>query len=468
MKIYNSMTRRKEEFKPLHEGKVGIYACGPTVYDYFHIGNARPFITFDVLRRQLEREGYEVTFVQNFTDIDDKMIKRANKEGITVKELGERFIVEYYKDAAALGVRKATVHPKATEHMQQIIDLVQRLIDNGHAYATPSGDVYYRVSAFPGYGKLSGQNMEDREMGASNRLDVETEKEAPADFALWKAQKPGEPAWESPWGLGRPGWHIECSAMSMTYLGETFDIHCGGKDLLFPHHENEIAQSEGATGKPYVNYWMHNGFINIDGEKMSKSLGNFFTVRDIAKEYDLEAVRMFMLSAHYRSPINFSREQIAQANASLARLYTARDNLRFLLQNAKEQPMTADEESFAARLKESEKRFDDAMDDDMNTADAIGAIFEIVKDANVTLTAASSKAAVQAALNSLKALTDVLGLLAKDEEALPPEIQQMVDDRAAARKAKDWKKSDELRDAIKAAGYVLEDTREGQKVRKSV
>ena len=298
MQIYNSLTRKKEEFKPIHEGKVGIYACGPTVYNYFHIGNARPFITFDVLRRQLEREGYQVTFVQNFTDIDDKMIRRANEEGITVKELAERFIAEYYVDAGALGIRPATVHPKATEHITEIIQLINRLIENGHAYATPSGDVYYRVSAFPGYGKLSGQNMEDRETGASERLNVETDKESPEDFALWKAQKPGEPAWDSPWGKGRPGWHIECSAMSMKYLGETFDIHCGGKDLLFPHHENEIAQSEGATGKKYVNYWMHNGFINVDNQKMSKSLNNFFTVRDIAKEYDLEAVRLFMLSAH--------------------------------------------------------------------------------------------------------------------------------------------------------------------------
>ena len=337
MQIYNSQSRRKETFVPLHEGKVGIYACGPTVYNYFHIGNARPFITFDVLRRYLEHKGYDVTFVQNFTDIDDKMIKRANEEGITVKELGERFIAEYFKDAQALGIRPATVHPKATEHIPQIIALVQRLIDNGHAYAV-NGDVYYRVSSFPGYGKLSGQSVEDREMGASERLDVETEKESPADFALWKAQKPGEPAWESPWGMGRPGWHIECSAMSMAYLGETFDIHCGGKDLLFPHHENEIAQSEGATGKPYVRYWMHNGFINVDNEKMSKSKGNFFTVRDIAKEYSLEAVRLFMLSAHYRSPINFSREQIEAANASLTRLYTARDQLLFLLKNAQDKP----------------------------------------------------------------------------------------------------------------------------------
>ena len=468
MHIYNSMTRRKEEFKPLKEGKVGIYACGPTVYNYFHIGNARPFITFDVLRRQLEREGYDVTFVQNFTDIDDKMIRRANEEGITVKELGERFIAEYYKDAGALGIRPATVHPKATEHIGEIIGLVKKLIDNGHAYAVPSGDVYYRVSAFPGYGKLSGQNMEDREMGASERLDVETDKENPADFVLWKAQKPGEPAWKSPWGMGRPGWHIECSAMSMKYLGDTFDIHCGGKDLLFPHHENEIAQSEGATGKPYVRYWMHNGFINVDNQKMSKSLGNFFTVRDIAKEYDLEAVRLFMLSAHYRSPINFSREQIAAAHASLTRLYTARDNMKHLLGSVQEKELTAAEQEFLARVKEAEQRFDNAMDDDLNTADALGAIFELVKEANVSLNAESSKAAVESALKSLKALCDVLGILQKEDDTLPEDIQRMVDERAEARKNKDWKRSDELRDAIKAAGYILEDSREGQKVRKSV
>ena len=467
MLIYNSEHRRKEEFKPLHEGKVGIYACGPTVYNYFHIGNARPFITFDVLRRQLEREGYEVTFVQNFTDIDDKMIRRANEEGITVKELGERFIEEYWKDAKALGIRPATVHPKATEHIPQIIALIQKLVDHGKAYAV-NGDVYYRVSAFPGYGKLSGQSVEDREMGASERLDVETDKENPADFALWKAQKPGEPAWESPWGMGRPGWHIECSAMSMHYLGETFDIHCGGKDLLFPHHENEIAQSEGATGKPYVRYWMHNGFINVDNQKMSKSLNNFFTVRDISKEYDLEAVRLFMLSAHYRSPINFSRDQVAAAHASLTRLYTARDQMTFLLSAAKDKALTEEEAAFTERLKGYEKRFDEAMDDDLNTADAIGAIFELVKDANVTLNAQSAKGAVEAALNSLKALADVLGLLQKTDDALPAEIQAMVDERTAARKNKDWKRSDELRDAIKSAGYILEDTREGQKVRKGV
>ena len=466
MQIYNSMTRKKEEFVPLHEGKVGIYTCGPTVYNYFHIGNARPFITFDVLRRQLEREGYEVTFVQNFTDIDDKMIRRANEDGITVSELAEKYIGEYFTDAAALGIRPATVHPRATEHIPEIIDLISRLIANGKAYASPGGDVYYRVSAFPGYGKLSGQTVEDREMGASERLDVETDKESPADFALWKAQKPGEPAWDSPWGKGRPGWHIECSAMSMKYLGETFDIHCGGKDLLFPHHENEIAQSEGATGHPFVRYWMHNGFINIDNQKMSKSLNNFFTVRDISREYDLEAVRLFMLSAHYRSPINFSREQIEAANASLNRLYTARDNLVFWSENGEDRPLNEQEERFVSRLKEFEARFDAAMDDDLNTADALGAIFELVKDANIEIKAGTAKEAASKALESLNAVCGVLGILTKQKDDLTDEVRRMVEERAEARKNRDWKRSDELRDAIRAAGYILEDTKQGQKVRK--
>ena len=467
MYIYNSMTRKKEEFKPIHDGKVGIYACGPTVYDYFHIGNARPFITFDVLRRQLEREGYEVTFVQNFTDIDDKMIRRANEEGITVKELADRYIAAYYEDAHALGIRPATVHPKATEHIAEIIQLVSKLIANGHAYATPSGDVYYRVSSFPGYGKLSGQSVEDREMGASDRLDVETDKESPADFALWKGQKPGEPAWDSPWGKGRPGWHIECSAMSMKYLGDTFDIHCGGKDLLFPHHENEIAQSEGATGHPYVHYWMHNGFINIDNQKMSKSLNNFFTVRDIAKEYDLEVVRYFLLSAHYRSPINFSRDQIEAANASLNRLYNARNNLRFMLNTAPDRPLHDDEAALIERLKEYEKRFDTAMDDDLNTADALGAIFELVRDANVSLSSTSAKAAIQSTLNSLGAVCDVLGILSKEEDSVPADVQSMILEREEARKNRNWQRSDELRDAIKAAGFTVEDTKQGQKVHRN-
>lgn len=465
MQIYNSKNRRKEEFVPIHPGEVRMYACGPTVYDYFHIGNARPFIVFDVLRRYFEHRGYKVTFVQNFTDIDDKMIKRANKEGITVKELGDRFIKEYYQDAQALGVRPATVHPRATEHIPQIIALVQKLIDKGLAYEV-NGDVYFDTSAFPAYGALSGQNLEDLEAGA--RVEVDTVKKHPADFAVWKAQKPGEPAWESPWGMGRPGWHIECSAMSMTYLGETFDIHGGGKDLLFPHHENEVAQSEGATGKPYVHYWMHNGFINVDNEKMSKSLGNFFTVRDILKEYDAEDVRMFMLSAQYRSPINFSREMIAQAHSSLSRLYTARDQMTFLLQHAPERELNEEEKAFVQRVQEHVAKFDAAMDDDLNTADAMGAIFELVRDANLNLNAETAKAAIQAALDALLELCDVLGLLMKKASDLPADIQALADERVQARKDKNWKRSDELRDQLKELGYTVEDTKEGQKVRKTV
>ncbi len=465
MQIYNSQTRKKEEFVPIHPGKVGIYACGPTVYNYFHIGNARPFIVFDVLRRYLAHRGYEVTFVQNFTDIDDKMIRRANEEGITVKELGDHFIEEYFKDAAALGIRPATVHPRATEHMQEIINLVKTLQDKGFAYEV-NGDVYFDTEKDKGYGKLSGQNLEDLEAGA--RIDVDDGKKNPADFALWKAQKPGEPAWESPWGMGRPGWHIECSAMSMKYLGETFDIHAGGKDLLFPHHENEVAQSECATGKPFARYWMHNGFINIDNEKMSKSKGNFFTVRDIVKEYNPEDVRMFMLSAHYRSPVNFSRDMVAQAHASLQRLYTARDHMLFLLKNAAEKEVTADEQALLEKVQTSAERFDAAMDDDLNTADALGALFEIVKDANVSLNEKSSRAAVEKTLNTLMELADVLGLLAKKaENGLPAEIQQMADDRAQARKEKNWKKSDELRDALAAAGYIVKDTPQGQSITKA-
>ena len=467
MQIYNSQTRKKETFVPLKEGKVGIYACGPTVYNFFHIGNARPFIVFDVLRRYLEHKGYEVTFVQNFTDIDDRMIQKANEEKSTVREVAERYIAAYFEDAKALGIRPATVHPKATDHIPQIISLIQKLVDKGYAYAA-NGDVYYRVKAFSDYGCLCGQDLSDLEAGASQRLDVETGKEDPMDFALWKAQKPGEPAWESPWGPGRPGWHIECSAMSMTYLGETFDIHTGGKDLLFPHHENEIAQSVGATGKPYVRYWMHNGFINIDNEKMSKSLNNFFTVRDIAAQYDLEAVRMFMLSAHYRSPVNFSKDMIAQAHASLTRLYTARDQFAFLLQAAPERELALEESEFVQRVQKTQERFDQAMDDDLNTADAIGALFELVRDGNVTLNAGSAKGAVKAALDMLLSLADVLGLLLKKGDSLPDEVQQLVDRRAAARKDRDWKMSDTLRDEIKALGYILEDTPQGQKVRRGV
>ena len=465
MQIYNSMTRKKEEFVPVTPGKVRMYVCGPTVYNYFHIGNARPFIIFDVLRRYFESRGYEVTFVQNFTDIDDKMIRRANEEGITVSQLAERFIAEYFIDAKALGIRPATVHPRATEHIPQIIALIQKLVDNGLAYAA-DGDVYYRVRAFDHYGCLCGQNLDDLESGA--RVDVDEHKEDPLDFALWKAQKPGEPAWDSPWGKGRPGWHIECSAMSMTYLGDTFDIHGGGKDLLFPHHENEIAQSEGATGKPYVHYWMHNGFINIDNEKMSKSKNNFFTVRDIAKEYDLKAVRMFMLSAQYRSPVNFSRELIQQAQSSLERLYGARDQLDFLESNAAQREPDAEERAVMDAADQALAKFNDAMDDDLNTADALGALFELVREIFRLPQSSVSRETVAHIRAQMQRMTDVLGLLAKQTDELTPEVRAMATEREAARKAKNWKRSDELRDAIKAAGYILEDTSAGQKIRKNV
>ena len=464
MKIYNSQTRRKEEFVPIEPGKVRIYSCGPTVYNYFHIGNARPFIMFDLLRRYLEYRGYEVKFVQNFTDIDDKMIKRANEEGTTVEELGDRFIAEYFKDADALGIHRATVHPRATRHIGDIIGLIKRLEKNGLAYNV-NGDVYFDTEAFPGYGKLSGQNLEDLEAGA--RIDVDDAKRHPMDFALWKAQKPGEPAWPSPWGMGRPGWHIECSAMSMKYLGETIDIHCGGKDLLFPHHENEIAQSEGATGKPFVHYWMHNGHINVDNQKMSKSLGTFFTVRDISKEFDLEAVRMFMISAHYRSPVNFSKEMIEQSKAALDRLYTARDNWTFLLTHAPERELNEAEQALIAKGREAVAKFDEAMDDDLNTADAIGAIFELVKEGNLAITADTARAAIKSTLSTLKEMTDVLGILAHENDAIPDDIKALVEQRKQARAEKNWAESDRLRDEITARGFVLEDTPKGAKVRRA-
>ncbi len=463
MQIYNSMTRKKETFKPIHDGKVGIYACGPTVYNYFHIGNARPFITFDVLRRQLEREGYEVTFVQNFTDIDDKMIRRANEEGITVKELADRFINEYYKDAKALGIRPATVHPKATEHIPEIIALITKLIENGHAYASPSGDVYYRVSAFLGYGKLSGQNADDRENGASERLNVDTDKESPEDFALWKAQKPGEPAWDSPWGKGRPGWHIECSAMAGRYLGKTIDIHCGGQDLIFPHHENEIAQSECCNGVPFANYWMHNGYINVDNVKMSKSLGNFFTVREVAEKFGYEPIRYLMISSQYRSPINYSIDIIEQCKAALERLYTCRDNLDFALENAGDSvPDNADQ--IKAQLDSRREQFIKAMDDDLNTADGISAVFELVKDINVNVINSGSKELVEYAAKLFDELTGVLGLVYnRDKGSLDDEIEALIEARTKARAEKNWAEADRIRDELKAQGIVLEDTAQGVK-----
>ena len=461
MQIYNTMTRKKEELVPLVPGQIRMYACGPTVYNYFHIGNARPFIVFDTLRRYLEYKGFQVMFVQNFTDIDDKMIRRAHEEGTTVAELGERFIAEYYRDADALGIERASANPRATQHIGEIISLVQKLIDGGHAYAADNGDVYFAVRSFPGYGKLSGQNIDDLENGA--RVDPTEQKRDPLDFALWKGEKPGEPAWDAPWGRGRPGWHIECSAMSMAILGESFDIHAGGQDLIFPHHENEIAQSEAATGKPFARYWMHNGYINVDNQKMSKSLGNFFTVRDIAKEFDLEAVRMFMLSVHYRNPVNFSRELIQQAEAALTRLRTARERL----EEAQRVQATAEDAAFTASLDGFRARFEAAMDDDLNTADAIGALFDLVRACNTFVTEPRGGAAIDAAKALFDQLTGVLGLLQhKQEEAMPEEALRLLDERQQARKAKDFARADAIRDQLKEMGYAVEDTAQGPKLKK--
>lgn len=469
MKIYNSQTRKKEEFIPLVPNKVSIYVCGPTVYDYFHVGNARAFVTFDLLRRYMIYKGYDVTYVQNFTDIDDKMIKRANQENITIKELADRFIEAYLEDAKGLGIAPADIHPKATEHISQIISLIQKLIDEGKAYES-EGSVYYNVRSFPRYGCLSGQNIEDLEAGASERVPNpdESDKEDPLDFALWKAYKEGEPFWESPWGKGRPGWHIECSAMSMTHLGETIDIHCGGIDLIFPHHENEVAQSEGATGHPYVRYWMHNGFININNEKMSKSENNFFTVRDISKEYDLEVVRMFLLSAHYRNPINFSKELMEQAQSSLNRLYTAKNQLLFLQNHATDLPLSQQDKDFIVFIDESKKEFEQAMDDDLNTADALGVLFELVRKLNSELNEQSSLMVINHGLEAFNALTGILNIVTKHQNEIPDEIQQLVDQRADARANKNWALSDELRNKIQSLGFILEDTSQGQKVRKAL
>ena len=462
MQIYNTMSRKKEELVPIVPGKISMYACGPTVYNFFHIGNARPFIVFDTLRRYLEYRGYQVTFVQNFTDIDDKMIRRANEEGTTVKELGERFIREYYHDADALGIERATVNPRATEHIEDIIRLVSRLVEQGHAYAVPSGDVYFSVRSFPGYGKLSGQNIDDLENGA--RVEPGDEKRDPLDFALWKAEKPGEPSWESPWGKGRPGWHIECSAMSMSILGETFDIHGGGQDLIFPHHENEIAQSEAATGKPFAHYWMHNGYINVDNQKMSKSLGNFFTVRDIAQEFDLEAVRMFMLGVHYRNPVNFSRELIQQAESALSRLRTTAERLD---EAAVQKQPTAEDEAFIASLSEYRDRFNAAMDDDLNTADALGVLFDLSHALNTFVTEPRGEHAVQEARTVFRELTGVLGLLQhKKEQEFPQEALDLLEERQAARKSKNFARADAIRDQLKGMGFIVEDTVNGPKLKK--
>ena len=468
MYVFNTLSRKKEPLVPVHEGKVGIYACGPTVYNFFHIGNARPFVIFDTLRRFLVHLGYDVKFVQNFTDIDDKMIRRANEENTTVEAIADKYIEEYFKDAAALGVKPADVHPRATKHIGEIIGLIKKLEAKGLAYAVDNGDVYFDTQAYrSNYGKLIGQDLDDLESGA--RIEVGDIKRHPMDFALWKGQKPGEPAWKSPWGMGRPGWHIECSAMSMKYLGETFDIHCGGVDLIFPHHENEIAQSEGATGKPFAKYWMHNGHINVDNKKMSKSAGNFFTVRDIAKEYDLEAVRLFLLSAQYRSPINFSRDLIMAASSSLERMYTARNNAIFLLESAPEREMNEDEKAFLDRMQQYIDRFDDAMCDDLNTADALGVLFEAVRDMNTQFTDAKApcKAVLEEGLKRFTVMTDVLGLLSKEYDATPEDIKALVEARTAAKKAKNFAEADRIRAEVLEKGYIIEDTAKGPKVRKA-
>ena len=462
MKIFNSMSRQKEEFVPIQPGKVSIYACGPTVYNFIHVGNARPIILFDVLRRYFEYRGYDVTFVQNFTDVDDKIIKRANEEGITSQEVAEKYIKEYFTDAQGLGVRPATIHPKATENMQQIIDMVQTLIDKGYAYPVENGDVYYRTLKFKGYGKLSHQPIEDLQSGA--RIAVGDVKENPLDFALWKAAKPGEPAWDSPWGPGRPGWHIECSAMSNRYLGKTIDIHCGGVDWQFPHHENEIAQSEAANGCEFVHYWMHNGFLNIDNRKMSKSLGNFFTVREAAEAYGYETIRLFMLSAHYRSPLNYSADILHQAQNSLDRLYSAEDHLKYLAANGAEGDKNAAEAALADTFDSYRQRFDEAMDDDFNTANAISVLFELVRAINIATADENqpTKAGAQACLDMVHEFTDVLGLLySRKEESLDEKVEQMIADRQAARAAKNWAEADRIRDELKAMGIELKDTKQG-------
>lgn len=463
MKIYNTLTRQKQEFIPLKQGEVKMYSCGPTVYDYFHIGNARPFIVFDTMRRYLEYRGYKVTFVQNFTDIDDKMIKRANEEGITVKELGDRFIEEYFKDAQAIGIHKATIHPKATENIDAIIDVIKHLEENGYAYNV-DGNVYFSTKKFREYGKLSKQPLEDLEAGA--RIDVNENKRDVMDFALWKKQKEGEPAWESPWGPGRPGWHIECSAMVNKYLGKTIDIHSGGQDLIFPHHENEIAQSECANCEPFANYWMHNGYININNQKMSKSLGNFFTVRDILKKYDGEVIRFFMLSAHYRNPINFADTLMEQAKSAIERVYTCMDNLEFLLENGEDRELNDSEREFSSTLDKCRQKFVDAMDDDLNTADAIAAVFDIVYASNTELSTdvKNAKSVIEKALGLIREIGGVLGLFEKQsKKSIDSEIEELIEKRNKARSEKDWAAADAIRDQLKAMNIELKDTPMGVK-----
>lgn len=462
MKIFNTLTREKQELIPIKEGEFKIYACGPTVYNYIHIGNARPLCVFDVMRRYLEYKGNKVNFVQNFTDIDDKIIRRANEEGVTFKDISEKYIEEFWIDAKGMNIREATTHPKATENIGEIIDIVSTLIEKGYAYEA-NGDVYFSTKKFSEYGKLSHQPLEDLEAGA--RINIGEVKREPMDFALWKSAKPGEPYWESPWGHGRPGWHIECSAMVRRYLGETIDIHCGGQDLIFPHHENEIAQSECCNGAPFANYWMHNGFITVDKVKMSKSLGNFFTVRDVAQQYGYEPIRYLMISCQYRSPINYSFDAIEQCKTALERLYTCRDNLDFALKNAVTQAGDKDEEVISA-IDSKKGKFIEAMEDDLNTGEALGALFELVKEINLNVNdGVQSKALVEYAIKVFDELTGVLGLLynRNKEKSLDDEIESLIAARNEARKNKNWAEADRIRDELKAQGIVLEDTPQGVK-----
>ena len=464
MQLYNDLSCRKEIFEPQEPGHVTFYTCGPTVYDFFHIGNARPFIVFDVLRRYFESKGLRVSFIQNFTDIDDKMIQRAEQMGVSVSELAEKFIAAYYEDADALGIKRATANPRATDEIPSIIEMITRLLDKGHAYIA-DGDVYFEVGAFEQYGKLSKQNLDD--LRAGTRIDIDERKRQPLDFALWKAQKPGEPAWESPWGPGRPGWHIECSAMARRHLGETIDIHSGGSDLMFPHHENEIAQSESANGKTFARFWLHNGYLMIDQEKMSKSLGNFFTVRDVRKEYSTPVIRLFMMSAHYRSPINFSRDTLNQAEGAHARLKNGWAEITFAQKTrpCDAVPCAPDEELRRA-LAEALRLFDECMQDDFNTAGAIGAVFDVIHATNISLGRAGGidYGTVQDAADFLRMVDEVMGIIGIEDETKgedDAEIEALIAERVEARRAKNFKRSDEIRDILHGRGIILEDTPQG-------
>ncbi|WP_297519759.1 cysteine--tRNA ligase [uncultured Clostridium sp.] len=464
MKVYNTLTNKKEEFKTIIPGEVNMYVCGPTVYNFFHIGNGRTFIVFDTIRRYLEYRGYKVNFVQNFTDIDDKMINKANEEGCTVKELGDRYIKEYYQDADGLNIERATVNPRATEFMVEMVEFIKGLIDKGYAYEV-DGDVYFKTKSFDGYGKLSGQDIDQLQSGA--RINIDERKQDPLDFALWKSKKEGEPAWESPWGEGRPGWHIECSCMAKKLLGETIDIHAGGSDLAFPHHENEVAQSEALTGKPFANYWLHSAFVNVNNQKMSKSLNNFKTARETLIEYDADIIRFLMLSAHYRQQLNFSEDLLESAKASVERLYNGVSKLENIIDDSKKETMDNSERAYLKGLDKYKQKYIQKMDDDFNTADAITAMFDLVKDINTNISIENSKELAEAALLLLRELGAPLGILQESTKVnLNSEIDALVQERQEARKNKDFAKSDEIRDELKARGIVLEDTPQGVRWKK--